>query len=111
MPGISSLRPVLPAPRSAFSATASGQRARGQLEAEVAFIMNRWFNGKTDGSIQALTPDLVRVAIKTLPPPSNGAIYSIFKRWSESGYVVLEDKPFRIVKPTESGLRALRRWS
>lgn len=111
MPGVSLLRPLLPkSPAEAFQPTGSGQRARGQLEAEVASVMHRWFRGNVTTDAIPLTPDNVRAAITSQPPPSNGAIYSIFKRWADKGWCVLADRPFRMVHPTESGIRGLRRW-
>lgn len=110
-PGVSSLRPLLPSPLLAsehFSPTPSGQRARGQLEAEVANIAVRWFAGQ---EAMPLTPDNVRAGIKTEPSPSNGAIYSIFKRWETQAYCNLADKPFRMVSLDERGKRYLSRWA
>jgi hypothetical protein len=112
VPGVSLLRPLLPkSPAEAFSPTDTGQRARGQLEAEVAAVMHKWFRGNTTTSAIPLTPESVRNAIKSQPSPSNGAIYSIFKRWAGKNWCVLADRPFRMVHPTEQGIRGLRRWS
>lgn len=105
------VRPSIPA-ADRFSPTKSGIRAKGQLEAEVAAAMLKFFAGANlDGSIMALTPDSARAMIKTEPAPSVGAIYSIFQRWSAQAYCELGTKPFCMLRPTEHGLRVLARWS
>lgn len=99
-------------PSESFSATKSGIRAKGQLEAEVAAVMLKWFQGgNADGSVMGLTPDAVKAAIKTEPSPSVGAIYSIFQRWDKQAWCELASKPFRMAKPTDLGRRQLARWS
>lgn len=107
-PGVSSLRPLLPPAQSAFSATKSGQRARGQLEAEVANVAMRWFR---EADLIPLTPDNVAAAVPSEPRPSVGAVYSIFQRWSKQGWAELGTKPFRMIRLTEQGKRGLARWS
>lgn len=96
-----------------FERTDSGERARGQLEAEVAEAMWKWFQGRTDPFPEGLpkfTPDAARLAIKTEPTPSQGAVRSVFLRWETQAWVVLGQKPFCVLNPTERGLTALARW-
>jgi len=108
-------RPVMPirSVKSAteFKPTASGMRARGQLEAECATLMLKWFRLQPEENGFMLSPELVRAGIKSEPQPSNGAIYAVFQRWARQGFVVLNKKPFGIVKPTPQGITSLRRWA
>jgi hypothetical protein len=94
-----------------FSPTNGGHRPKGGLESEVAYIAFNWFNKSTDPAVIGLTPDLVIRATRGDKKPSNGAVYAVFKRWERQGYVTLANKPFRMVKLTESGLRYLARWA
>lgn len=103
------LLPIRVAPT--FEPTASGQRARGQLEAEVAHVVWGWFGGSAEPAILPMLTGNAKGAIKSQPPASDGAIYAIFKRWEKAGWCILADKPFRMVSLTEMGVRQLRRYS
>jgi len=105
VPSVRIFAPISPQPEQ-FKPTPSGQRARGQLEAEVARVIYRLF--AAGGS--PLTPIDCAMMVNPASPPSQGAVYSIFQRWSRQGLCELGAKPFRFMSLTDQGKRTLARW-
>lgn len=93
-----------------FKPTKTGQRARGQLEAQVAKVTLQWFKNQDSSSPRPMKPDECAMLVNPSSPPSSGAVYAIFKRWETQAYCKLGSKPFRMTELTEQGLRSLSRW-
>lgn len=98
----------LPTPDQ-FKPTPSGQRARGQLEAQVGKVIFKLF--AHSGTPAPITPVDCAMLVNPASPPSQGAVYSIFQRWQRQGLCELGAKPFRFLKLTDQGRRTLERWA
>lgn len=104
----SHLRPKLLDFSRRFPETPSGRAARGQLEENVRLqLVKAHKAGPELLATIGLQPKAVAASINPEKPPSQGAVYAVFKRWETQGWVELADKPFRLVKVTESGHRNL----
>lgn len=91
-----------------FTPTPSGRAARGQLEEQVRLQLAKAYGiGPDLLALTGLQPKLLAASINPEKPPSQGAVYAVFKRWEGQGWVELAEKPFRLVKVTEAGKRKL----
>ncbi|QOR56211.1 hypothetical protein SEA_LINETTI_67 [Gordonia phage Linetti] len=102
-PGLLELAPV-------YTGTPTGQRQRGQLEAEVQQVCHRAMMGEFD---ELMTPQVIAELIDRDNPPSTGAIGAVFNRWERIGYAKIHRKPLYFqhltVEGMRDGLEALRR--
>ncbi|QDF18281.1 hypothetical protein SEA_DAKITI_68 [Gordonia phage Dakiti] len=102
-PGLLELAPV-------YTGTPTGQRQRGQLEAEVQQVCHRAMMGEFD---ELMTPQVIAELIDHENPPSTGAIGAVFNRWERIGYAKIHRKPLYFqhltVEGMRDGLEALRR--
>ena len=85
-----------------YSETASGNRARGQLESEVLRVCQQFTRGQIE--VEDLTPKLIALEIDEVEPPSVGAIGAVFDRWVKIGFANCETKPVRFISFTVDGL-------
>lgn len=95
-PMIGAVKPV------GYSETASGNRARGQLESEVLRVCQQFTRGQIE--VEDLTPKIIALEIDEIEPPSVGAIGAVFDRWTKIGFANCETKPVRFVSFTVDGL-------
>lgn len=105
---------VLGPENSPFRPTKSGRRARGELEAMVASVLMTWFQSKPEPAMVPLEIKFIQMALKKNAPDktfSSGAILRCLQRWSDKSWVVLQDKPHRIIQPTERGIAGLKKWA
>lgn len=91
--------PSRPAERR-FTPTPSGQRARGQLEAEVMKICDHWDTG--EGPV-ALTLGFIAEQIHPDAPPSVGAIREVLLRWHKYGFATMGVEPLAFTGYTDLG--------
>lgn len=85
-----------------FAPTATGGRARGQLESEVLKVCNLYVSGHLDS---LMTPKFIGESIDAGNPPSQGAIAAVLDRWSSIGYANVKTGPIRFVGFTVQGMR------
>lgn len=94
-----------------FVPTPSGRAAKGELEERVRVKFKAMLSiGQFAVDMlkaHGMTPKNMSLGLDKENPPSEGAIYSIFKRWSEKEYVKLSEKPFQVVEFTDRGRREL----
>lgn len=95
----------------AFKQTTSGRAAPGQLEERVRVNIATSVveAGSETIALLGITPAVVAKQIDANNPPSQGAIHAIFMRWQAAGYIEVGKKPFRFIKFTQAGERALLR--
>ncbi|ANA85836.1 hypothetical protein PBI_WOES_65 [Gordonia phage Woes] len=94
-PGLVELAPT-------YTATPTGQRRRGQLEAEVQRVCHQGMMGEFD---EFLTPQFIAQQIDPDNPPSTGAIGAVFNRWERIGYAKIHRKPLYFQHLTVEGMR------
>lgn len=87
-----------------FEETATGRRAKGQLEYEVLSICSSYLKGEYD-DIEELTPVVIARLVDDRNPPSVGAVGAIFDRWEKLGFAVIERKPIRFISYTIEGMQ------
>lgn len=85
-----------------FAPTATGGRARGQLEVEVQQVCNRYMVGELEG---LLTTKFIGHLINPDDPPSQGAIGAVLERWAKIGYATVGTKPLRFSGYTVEGMK------
>jgi len=93
--------PGLWEPARTFTPTPTGRRQRGQLEAEVLLICNKFMNGEIT---EMVTPQYISTAIDPNDPPSVGAINAIFYRWEDLGFIRIHRKPLALIRITNEGV-------
>lgn len=87
-----------------FAPTPSGRAARGELELWVKQACDVWL---IDQPGTPCTPTYIAEDIahdQGIIPPSVGAITSVFNRWSELGFAVIDKKPTRFTSYTPEGV-------
>lgn len=92
-----------------FKPSPSGRTPKGQLEYWVKEAVDTWLSneGEYDDGTSLCTPATLAAMVASqqgVPEPSQGAIYSVLKRWGEIGYVKLGEKPFRVKCMTIAGM-------
>jgi hypothetical protein len=88
-----------------YEPTATGRAARGQLESWVKRQCDIWL---LEEYTFPCTPTWIADEIaddQGIDPPSVGAISAVFDRWTKLGFAVVEKKPTRFTKYTETGIR------
>lgn len=86
-------------------------KTKSHLEDKVKEIVRRLLVGSAGRAMiemGAIQPKMVSLSVSKDNPPSQGAIYAIFKRWESAGLVTLGTRPFRITSVTSLGERAFR---
>jgi len=86
-----------------FAKTPTGRRQRGQLEAEVLLVCNRFMDGQLPP--QVMTPTVIASEIDKDDPPSIGAVNAILYRWRDLGFARIHSKPLAFLGYTPEGLK------
>lgn len=85
-----------------FAPTATGRRARGQLEHEVLVICSQFWRGEIE--VEVLTTKAIAELIDEVEPPSLGAINGILQAWDDLGFCNFGRDPNRFVSFTTAGV-------
>lgn len=71
------------------------RRRRGQLEDNVEVVCRLWLKKLLPWEL--LTTDVISMMVDAYDPPSQGAIYSVLKRWADQNLATIGIKPMRFV--------------
>lgn len=82
-------------PTSDQVSIATDRRKRGELEDNVEVVCRLWLLRHLPWS--SLTTDAIALMVDANDPPSQGAIYAVLMRWSDSNLAVIERSPLRFM--------------
>lgn len=87
--------------------TATGRRARGELEDMVDMLCKRWIMRDLLAGVEDCTSEWLAKEATELDgrSTSTGGITGILRRWDELGYAIIEDGPTRFVSFTAKGMQ------
>lgn len=90
-----------------FPPTASGRRARGELENLLDFVCKRWLmTGTVQDKPELCTAEWLATAVEELDerPVSTGAVHRVLHRWRDLGYAIVDEHPLRFISLTQQGM-------
>lgn len=91
-----------------FAPTASGRRARGQLENILDHVCKSWMmQSEVRAQADQCTAEWLATAVTAIDgrATSTGACRRVLLRWRDLGYAIVEENPLRFVGLTEQGMK------